>query len=172
MRAMETSKVLSWRWAPCLALALGAGCFSGFLALVIPERIGSVATPVPGSAAFTSDASLASSRTFTEGASRFSSAEGSDGTSNAHTPMQGAARAALGSFPKRGFSPPLERPEPPPPSVVPQPQPVLQVPPPVVTEAVQVPPPEAQPPQAPPPQAPSDPQAAAALIEQGVRPAD
>jgi hypothetical protein len=166
---MQTPKVLSWRWAPCLALTLGACCFSGFLVLVIPERIGSVEATSPGSAAFGSDGSLASARTFADGPSRFSSADGADQTSTAHSPAQGAARAAMGGFPKRGFTPPLERPEPPPPppTVLPQ-QPMLQVAPP--PEAVQVPQPEAQPPQAPPPQPQPDPQAA--LIEQGVRSTD
>ncbi|RYZ02644.1 MAG: hypothetical protein EOO73_30765 [Myxococcales bacterium] len=169
MRAIETSKVLSWRWAPCVALVLGACCFSAFAMLVIPERIGG-AGPSPASAAFRLEGGLASIQSGADGSSRLSNSDSSS-TSTTFSSLpsnQGASRSAANLFPKRGFTPPLERPDPPPapPPVVP-PQPTLEVAPPPVVPVV--PPQEAQPPQAPPPQAPSDPQAAAALAEQGLR---
>lgn len=169
MWAVGTSKVLSWRWAPCVALAVGACGFAAFAMLVIPERIGDVPMPSPGDAGFRLDGSLASARSGSESASGFSDSGSSSSKSAAFSSLpshQGAARSAANVFPKRGFTPPLERPEPPPPPppVVAQ-QPVLDVQPPV--PAVQVPPP---PDQAAQPQA--DPQSASASAEQAVRNTD
>lgn len=142
MRAIGTSKVLSWRWAPCVALVLGAFCFAAFAMLVIPERIGGAA-PSPGSAAFRLDGNLASAQLGADSSRRFSNSDTTGSTSTTFSSLpsnQGASRSAANLFPKRGFTPPLERPEPPPapPPVVPQ-QPALEVAPPQA--AVQVPPP-------------------------------
>jgi hypothetical protein len=158
-RAIRTSKVLSWRWAPCVALALGACSFSAFAMLVIPERIGNVTAPAPAGAAFRFDSSLASTQTSPDAEGRFANS-GSSSTSASFSSLestQGAARAATNLFPKRGFTPPLERPEQPPapPPVIPA-QPVLDL---QQQVAVPVPPPaEAPMPQAQPPA--SDPQSA------------
>lgn len=153
-RAIRTSKVLSWRWAPCAALAIGACSFAAFAMLVIPDRIGSA--PAPGGAAFrfdsSLDSSLASTQTSPDPEGRFSNS-GSSSTPARFSSLESsqvAARAAANLFPKRGFTPPLERPDPPPapPPVVPA-QPVLDQ---QQQVAVPVPPPaEAPLPQATPP---------------------
>lgn len=163
MRAIGTSKVLSWRWSPCLALALGACGFAAFALLAIPEQIGSVSVPTPSEAALRFGGGFASTRTSADG-SPSSEDSGSLTTSNTFSAVpsnQGSSHAANG-FPKRGFTPPLERPEPPPPPA-PPPQPVLDTQPQAV--AAPVPAPAEAPPQA-------EPQTASASIEQGVRNAD
>jgi hypothetical protein len=163
MRAIGTSKVLSWRWSPCLALALGACGFAAFALLAIPEQIGNVSLPTPGDAALRFGGGLASTRTSADGPSSLEDS-GSLGTSNTFSavPSNPGSPHAANVFPKRGFTPPLERPDPPPPAA--PPQPVLEVQPQPV--AAPVPPPA----DAPPPQA--EPQTASASIEQGVRNAD
>lgn len=168
MRAIGTSKVLSWRWAPCVGLAIGACCFAAFAMVAIPDRIGSGGERTPGSAAFRLESGLASTQSGTDSSNRFSASDsGSTSATFSSLPSnQGASRSADNMFPKRGFTPPLERPAAPPapPPMVPQ-QPALEMPP--LQAAVPVPPPADAPPAPPPPA--QDPQAAAALMEQGIR---
>lgn len=152
MRPIETPRVLSWRWAPCVALALGACCFSAFAMLVIPERIGGIPAPSDASAAF----DLGATQAVDTAPNRFSSTgSGSGNTTSLSTLPSSPAGASRASslFPKRGFTPPLERPAAPPPPPPTVQQPMLDVPPPVPVPVT--------PPQAPPP----EPQAAAAPDE-------
>lgn len=155
MREKGLPQVLTWRWTPCVAFVLGAISFAAFMLLAIPDRIGQVP------AAATSD-SLRLQLARTQAAPAPQSDWSSETTNTASaTPRlaDGAASRAhdASGFPKRGFTPPLERREPPPaptpvapPPLPPQPQ--LNIPPPAPTPAEQPPPP-------PPPQAEILPQA-------------
>src|SRR5690349_21531961 len=42
MRENGLPRVLTWRWAPCLALVLGSVSFVAFALVAIPDRIGHV----------------------------------------------------------------------------------------------------------------------------------
>ncbi len=159
MRSIGTSQLLSWRWAPCVALVLGASCFAAFAMLVIPDHIGTAPTPGSGTASFLSG-NLASTQTNVDSASRFSGSDANSGSSSS-TLSSNHQSARSNVFPKRGFTPPLERAAPPPPPP-PQQQPLaLEVQPPV---AVPVPPP--------PEQAPAPAQAPQAEPELTVRQTD
>lgn len=142
MREPGLPKVLTWRWAPCVALALGACSFAAFAMLVIPERIGTLEAGSSSAASFGADARFASTQSLSQSADDRSASASNNGPSSFSTlpSHQGVARAAVNLFPKRGFSPPLERPEPPapPPAAVP-PQPALD------PAALQAPPPPAAP---------------------------
>jgi len=170
MREKGLPQVLTWRWAPCLALVLGSFSFVAFALVAIPDRIGHV------DAESTRDSlrlGAALARTQPQAASQN---DWSGDTTNtvAATPSPGVHPAppsvpvqnSDGSFPKRGFSPPLERAEPPAVAVPPPQQPQLNIPPPVPSPppaAEPPPPPEPAPevvPQAPP--APAQPDAPAA----------
>jgi hypothetical protein len=159
---------LSWRWAPCAAFVLGSLSFVTFALLAIPDHIGHVAAEgTSSSLRFGS----ALARTQAQSGAQAPNDWSGDTTNTASaTPSPGVrslqpslvAQNADGAFPKRGFTPPLERaeppPAPPPPQLTPaQQQPQLNVPPPVP-----VPPPAAEPPPpaAPPPQPELIPQAA------------
>lgn len=151
MREPGIPKLLSWRWAPCAALVLGAFSFCAFALLAIPDHIAGLeegtsntnlrlgnqlsriqaTPPVPGE--LSNEASSAS--------------EDDDESSGASTVTQLAARAS-GGFPKRGFTPPLDRPEPPPAAPAPPPPP----PPPPAAEAPAPPPPAEAPAEAAQPQ--------------------
>lgn len=151
---------LSWRWAPCAAFVLGSLSFVTFALLAIPDHIGHVdPSSTTSSLRFGGPLALSQSPTTTQN-------DWSGDTTNtvSATPSPGVrsmqpslvTQNADGSFPKRGFTPPLERPEPPaapPPVLTPaQQQPQLNVPPPVPAP----PPPGAEAPQpaAPQPAAP------------------
>jgi hypothetical protein len=145
MRDIGIPKLLAWRWTPFAALVLGSLSFVGFVTLAVPDKIG-------GALEGASTSSLRLGNHFSrtqpthstaaESSPEFSSSD--DSGSSAPPPPSPATQVATlapREYPKRGFSPPLERPEPeppppPPPAVVatmvppPQPpQPVLAVPP-------------------------------------------
>lgn len=151
MRETGLPQVLTWRWAPCAALVLGSLSFVTFALVTIPDRIGH------GHEGATSDnlrfsSPLAFSRSSTA-PTPDTEAETTNTTSTTPAPP---ARVALRSpetpFPKRGFSPPLERPEPPP---EPPPPPVLPPSMPVQPQLSNVTPPvPAAPPPAPEPPTP------------------
>ncbi|HKY38117.1 MAG TPA: hypothetical protein VJN18_19375 [Polyangiaceae bacterium] len=149
MRDYGIPKLLTWRWTPCAALVLGALSFVGFALLAIPDRIGD------GAASGTPSLKLGN-RFSRSPSSVEPSADFSDDGATDSPPPSPATRLASrgnGEFPKRGFTPPLDRPAP---AAVP-PQPQLS-PPPVPAE-----PPAAAEPQAPPPAPPPPaPEAAAA----------
>jgi hypothetical protein len=158
MREKGLPQVLTWRWAPCAAFVLGSISFAAFMLLAIPDQIGQVPAEATSN-------SLRFQLARTQAAPPAQSDWSSDDTTNtaSATPRLGERSATRISepsgFPKRGFSPPLERPEPPPapaPAAPPPmpPQPQLNVPPPA-------PPPADQPPAAPPPQREAMPQAPA-----------
>jgi hypothetical protein len=156
MREYGIPKVLTWRWTPFAALVLGSLSFVGFAMLVIPDHIGHADSE---SSAATLRLGNGFARTQQPGstpASNWSSDD--DGSSAAPSPSPVARVATRGpdEFPKRGFSPPLERtdaPAPPPP-----PPPDLMQPP--VAAAPPAPPPAAAPTPTPtpepPPAAPAD----------------
>ena len=169
MRETGLPQVLRWRWAPCAAFVLGSISFAAFMLLAIPDHIGEV----PAEA--TSD-SLRFQLARTQTAPAPQSDWSGETTNTASATPRLADRTAFRSgdvstFPKRGFSPPLERPDPPPapvPAVPPPmpPQPQLNLPPPVPPPAEQPPAPAPAPPEVlPQPQAvppPPDAQAAPA----------
>jgi hypothetical protein len=156
MRENGLPQVLTWRWAPCAAFVLGSVSFAAFMLLAIPDHIGQVPTEA------TSD-----SLRFQLARSQATPAPQSDWSGDTTNTVSATPRLAertatrnsnsdVSSFPKRGFSPPLERPEPPPtpapvapPPMPPQPQ--LNVPPPAPP-----PPPAEQSAVAPPPQPQAD----------------
>lgn len=131
MRAIGTTQRLSWRWTPFVALVLGSLAFAVFTALAVPSRIGADAPPAAAHLRFKSqpasfakpgdapapDAELNEPATDERvSPTRLVAAVGAD-----------AARLAS-SVSKRGFTPPLARPE----SPAPAPQPTLVIAPPPV----------------------------------------
>jgi hypothetical protein len=153
MREYGIPKVLTWRWTPFAALVLGSVSFVGFAMLVIPDHIGhadgeSNATTLRLGNAFVPSQPGSTPR------SNWSSSD--DGSSAGPTPSPVTQVATRGpdAFPKRGFSPPLERADTPAPA--PPPPPDLMPPP---VPAAPPPPPEAAPPPpAPPPPGPDRPE--------------
>jgi hypothetical protein len=152
MREIGIPKVLTWRWAPCGAFVLGSLSFIAFALLAIPDRIGSP----EGATQSSSSLGLGDTLTPTSGSptpvSNWASARGASAASP--SPVSQVATRAMDLFPKRGFSPPLERADPP---SLPAPPPGIPQPPPPQPEAAPPPPPPAPPPtqtEAPPPQAP------------------
>jgi hypothetical protein len=171
MRENGLPPVLTWRWAPCAALVLGSLSFVGFALLAIPDHIGHID-------ASGTQSSLQLGNQFARTQTPLPAADWSGDTTNtvsASPSLRERTATHTGdasAFPKRGFSPPLERAEPPAPPAPPPPiapvQPQLNVPPPV--PALPAPPPpapaQAEPPaQAvqvpPPPDAPAQQPAAA-----------
>lgn len=186
MRALRIwTDIVEWRWTPAVGLALGALSYVSLALLVIPDRIGDEARAASRTGAF----QALRSRTSAFAASIAPSLTDSDSTrgqpgalQNAQSPPTPVAPPARpvdeASFPRRGFSPPLERvepPPPPPPPPAPPPEPIAvpvpaPPPPPVASpapaEPAQGPPPAPDAPPEPPlvqaaqtPQAPSAPQA-------------
>jgi hypothetical protein len=156
MRDTGIPKLLTWRWAPCAALVLGSLSFVAFVSLAIPERIGDAAEGASTSplklgnhlARTQSGASLSEPKTDWSGSS-------DDAAPSAPSPAMGqasqVATLAPQGFPKRGFTPPLDRPEPPPPPPPPPPAALTIVPPPMPAQPEAAPPPP-PPPSLPPPQ--------------------
>jgi hypothetical protein len=152
MRENGLPPVLKWRWAPCAALVLGSLSFVGFALLTIPEHIGHID-------ASSTQSSLQLGNQFARTQTPPPATDWSGDTTNtvsASPSLRERAATRTGdesAFPKRGFSPPLERAEPPPapaPPAAPM-QPQLNVPPPV--PALPAPPPPAPAPVEPPVQA-------------------
>ena len=159
MRENGFPQVLTWRWAPCAAFVLGSISFAAFMLLAIPDHIGQIpAEATTNSLGFP----LARSQPAVAPQSDWSG----DTTNTASATPRLAERSVArnndaNAFPKRGFSPPLERPEPPPVPVMPAPpppQPQLNVPPPVPAP---VEPPPPVPPMPPAPQTEAAPTAQA-----------
>jgi hypothetical protein len=161
MRELGIPKVTSWRWAPCAALVLGSCSFVAFALLVIPDRIDTASAD--GAASMRLGNHFASNQ-MSPPAADWSGNGPSTATHIDNARPSTVTRVAThGSevFPKRGFTPPLERPAsepPPPPAVIPQ------VPPPAVIPQVPPAPPQAEPP-APPEAAVPPPEAPAAQPE-------
>jgi hypothetical protein len=161
MREYGLPKFLTWRWTPCAALTLGAASFAAFALLVIPDRIGELGAATQNAAARLSLGSgYASTQTTSTQSDWSSSANDGSGVSAGNpTPSRVAAARPAEVFPKRGFSPPLERPEPPPaPSPPPASALTLQLQAQAVAQPVSSPPPVA--PSEQPSPAPSPPDAA------------
>lgn len=165
MRENGLPPVLTWRWAPCAALVLGSLSFVGFALMTIPDHIGQVdARGTTGSLQLGNQFA----RTQSAPAPASDWAGDTTNTSSASPSLSERTSARMGevsAFPKRGFTPPLERaeapaqPVPAPPQMPPQPQ--LNVPPPVPVPPPAAPPPQAEAPaQAPPVAPPPDAQAA------------
>jgi hypothetical protein len=152
MRAQGLPKLVTWRWAPCAALVLGSLSFVTFVTVAVPEQIGS-APQGHGAATLRLGPHLTHSLGERE-PSYPPSVERHDETPSTPPVTRVAAHAAE-QFPRRGFSPPLERPEPPPappppPVLAPPPVPVLAPPPPAPSEPLQGAPAPAEAPQPPP----------------------
>lgn len=138
-------KVLTWRWSPFAALTLGAASFAAFALLVIPEQIGEPGAATHDAAArFKLGDNLASTQAATGSTTPWSGSGHTPTVSPAPTVAHVAA-ARPAEFPKRGFSPPLERPDPPP-QPVPAPALTLQAPPPGQPAGENLPPPVPEPP--------------------------
>jgi hypothetical protein len=150
MRDYGIPKLLTWRWTPCAALVLGALSFVGFALLAIPERIGDPATASKpalklGNAFSRNPSTVEPSTDFSE-----------NDASEAPAPPPATRLASRGNteYPKRGFTPPLDRPATPAQPAALVPPPVPAPPPPAPVEAPPAPPPPAEAPVAPPPAAP------------------
>ncbi len=150
MRENGLPKVLAWRWAPCAAVVLGTVSFIGFMLVAIPEHIGHIdAEGTSNSLRFGSQLPRTQAPALPQ--NDWSRDTTNTATANPSPAERVATRSGDSSlFPKRGFTPPLERPAAP--AMPPQPaQPQLNVPPPV---PVAVEPPAA--PVPPTPQAPAE----------------
>ncbi len=139
MRAQRLwSEIVDWRWSPTLAISLGALFFVTGSILVIPDRLGETpAVPVGESSNLRTTRS--SSSLF--GSSSPASAAHIEAETSEPEPQRPAVRSIHGSspqhmapaaFPRRGFTPPLPRPEaePPPPPPPPAAPPAVVIPPP------------------------------------------
>lgn len=155
MREYGLPKLQAWRWAPCAAFVLGSLSFVTFALVAIPDHIGRV-----DPASTTSSLRFGGALARTQSPTQTQNDRLGDTTNTAAATPSPAGRSLQpslatqnteSSFPKRGFTPPLERAEPPavppPPPTPAQQQPQLNVPPPVPA-----PPPAAA---EPPPAAPS-----------------
>jgi hypothetical protein len=140
MRDLGIPKLLTWRWAPCAALVLGSLSFVGFVTLAIPERIGGLVEGAGKASSLRLGNHLARARTGTpESPADFSGESGSDSTA-APRPVTHIAQHSGDNYPRRGFSPPLDRPAPPP-----APPPIAVMPPPASSPVEAAPPPPATP---------------------------
>ena len=142
---------------------LGSLSFVGFALLAIPDRIGA------GESATSSNASFGLSNSLTPGSvsptpvSNWASGKGA--SAGSPSPVAQVATRATDMFPKRGFTPPLERAEPPPQQEAAQPPPA---PPPQPETAPPPPPPTPPQPEAPAPQPAPAPDTAQGPPEQPV----
>ncbi len=135
MRAQGLPKAVTWRWAPCAALVLGSLSFVAFVTVAVPEQIGS-APQGHGAAALRLGPQL--TRSLGERVPSFGPSVEHRDEAPSTPPVTRVAAHAAEQFPRRGFSPPLERPEPPPaPVLAPPPAPVLAPPPPAPSEPLQ-----------------------------------
>jgi hypothetical protein len=155
MRDLGIPKLLSWRWAPCAALVLGSLSFVGFVTLAIPERIDGLVEGAGKASSLRLGNHLARSRTGTpESPADFASEGASDSPpagSPTPTPVTRIAQHSGDNYPRRGFTPPLDRPAPPPAAppaafTAPAPPPAEATPaPPAPPPLTLVPPPTAEP---------------------------
>ena len=163
MRDLGIPKLLTWRWAPCAALVLGSLSFVAFVTLVVPEHIGGMVDGAGRASSLRLGNSLARSRTTkTEAPADYSGESASESVAApapAPSPVTHVAQLTGDNYPRRGFSPPLDRPAPPPP-------------PPVAAFTAPLPTPEAAPPPPPPAPAPAqEPAAPQADLAQAAAPA-
>jgi hypothetical protein len=147
MREVGLPPVLKWRWAPCAALVLGSLSFVGFALLAIPDHIGEIDASSTASSLQLGN-QFARTQTPAPAAGNDWSGDTTNTVSASPSLRERAATRTgdVSAFPKRGFSPPLERAEPPAPPPAPPPpitpvQPQLNIPPPV--PALPAPPPPA-----------------------------
>jgi hypothetical protein len=157
MREYGIPKVLTWRWTPFAGLVLGSLSFAGFAMLVIPDRIGHVDGESAASTLRLGNG-FASTQPGSTPAANWSSSDDNDSATGAVTPTPVSRLATRGpdSFPKRGFTPPLERAEPPPAPIPPPPPPPQLVTPPVPEPPPPAPPAPAEAPPAPEPGVPPE----------------
>lgn len=164
MRDFGIPKLLSWRWAPCAALVLGSLSFVSFVTLAIPERIDGLADGAGRASSLRLGNHLARSRAGApESPADFAADSESDSPiagSPAPNPVTRIAQHSGDRYPRRGFTPPLDRPAPPP---APPPA-AFTAPAPPPAEAAAPPPPTLVPPPAPEPAAPQPDLAQAAAV--------
>jgi hypothetical protein len=141
MRALKLwSDIIQWRWAPTVAIALGALSYVSLAVLIIPDRLGDASgTPSLGVNALS--AARSSGSLFGASVSGAAQHEAGDTDTSSNSGLQGVVHGSSprqvmqSGFPRRGFTPPLPRPEPevPPPAPAPPPPPppaiVIQPPP-------------------------------------------
>lgn len=124
MRATGLPKVFAWRWAPCAALVLGSLFFVGFALLVIPDRIGDVASEGGSKLGANLSRSQRGAASDSGWSSTANVEDDGEGAAAPPAPVTGFDTGGE-HFPKRGFSPPLDRPEP----AAPPPPPPVEEPP-------------------------------------------
>jgi len=148
MRENGLPPVLTWRWAPCAALVLGSLSFVGFALMTIPDHIGQV-----DGRGTTSSLQLGNQFARGQGTPAPANDWAGDTTNTSSASPSLSERTAsrmgdVSAFPKRGFSPPLERAEAPaqavPAPLQMPPQPQLNVPPPVPVAPPPAPPPQVE----------------------------
>src|SRR4051812_2134866 len=148
MRALKLwSDIIQWRWAPTVAIALGALSYVSLAVLIIPDRLGD-ASGSPSLGVNALSAARSSGSLFGASVSGAAQHEAGDTDTSSNSGLQGVVHGSSprqvmqSGFPRRGFTPPLPRAEPevppPPPPMAPPPAVVIQPPPPP-------PPPPAQP---------------------------
>jgi hypothetical protein len=159
MRSLRIwTDIAEWRWTPAVGLALGAVSYVSLALLIIPDRIGDEERNASRVGTFQAlrnrtsafAASIAPSLTDTEPPRADPAAEQAPSQPTPPPPTHAIDEA---NFPRRGFSPPLERAEPPPPPPPPPAPPEPVVVPPVAEPPVAAPP-AAAPPSEPAPSAP------------------
>lgn len=144
MRENGIPKLLTWRWAPCAALVLGSLSFIGFVTLSVPDHIGDTARRASALGLGNHLSRIQS----TNGANALSTdinaadADGDEAPSGAFSQPTRVATHGNDVFPKRGFTPPLDRPAPAEPPPPPPPPPVVAAPPMAEAVAPAPPPPE------------------------------
>src|SRR5688572_16066976 len=119
MRDLGIPKLLTWRWTPCVALVLGSLSFVSFVTLAIPERIDGLVESAGKANSLRLGNHLARTRTGTSESSADSSGEGASDAAASRSPAPSlvtrVAQHSGDGYPRRGFTPPLDRPTPPPP---------------------------------------------------------
>lgn len=154
MREPGIPKLLTWRWAPCAALVLGASSFCAFMLLAIPDQIGSIEPQGGPGLRLGNQLSRTQTNPPSDESWGSTAAQASEQPeASAASPANHLASRASGAFPKRGFTPPLDRPAAPAQPAPPPPAPAAAPPPPA---------PEAQPPAPEPAPAPAPPDPVAA----------
>lgn len=119
---------VGWRWAPTVGLLSAALLYVGIVVALVPDEIGG---PVPASRTVPAPRALPTPTAEPEQTTYSARTEEPPPQPVVHTPPPAPVTIQPAEFGRRGFSPPLERPAPPPePVVVPPPPPPPVVPPP------------------------------------------
>jgi hypothetical protein len=127
---------VGWRWAPTVGLLSAALLYVGIVVALVPDEIGG---PVPASRSVPAPRVMPTQTAEPE-QTTFSARTEEAPQPVVHTPPPTPVTIQPAEFGRRGFSPPLERPNPPPEPVItpppPPPPPVIPPPPPAPDPAV------------------------------------